>query len=62
MMLEDPQPETAVLAKAGVQRVAHRIVESHHSEFLERAPGAATYSLLWLLSPTVLSTEPMGNN
>jgi len=36
------QPETDLLFGAGVQLVAHEIVESHDSKFIERAPGATT--------------------
>ena len=38
-VLGHPRPETAHLVEADVQCVAHRIVESHDSEFLDRAPG-----------------------
>jgi len=41
--LHDLQPQTAHLVEVNVQWVAHRIAGSHDSEFLERAPGAATH-------------------
>jgi len=45
------QSETAYLVEIDIQWVAHRIVKSHHSEFLERATGTAS-QLSWLLSTT----------
>ena len=47
MILEDTQPETALLVEAHcVQWVDHQIVESHDSKFLEWAhAGAATPAL-----------------
>ena len=59
LTVEDPQPETAHLVEADVQRVAHRIVESDDSEFLERAPGAATPCSDHFHSLTI---QPMGND
>jgi len=55
------QPETVLLIEANVQWVAHQIVESHDFKFLESGARSRD-SLLWLFSPTSLSTQPMGND
>jgi len=54
--------KTAHLVEIDVQWVAHSIVGSHDSEFLERAPRTVTHITYLDIFTHLVSFKPMGND